>query len=47
MPPLWFREGKRSAVDAHERPEGWGTFRQEPQGGAFSGVPAQPAREND
>ncbi|MBI3789409.1 MAG: thiamine pyrophosphate-dependent dehydrogenase E1 component subunit alpha [Gemmatimonadetes bacterium] len=24
--PLWFREGVRSAVDAHERPEGWGTF---------------------
>jgi len=26
VPPLWFREGKRSAVDSHERPEGWGTF---------------------
>jgi TPP-dependent pyruvate/acetoin dehydrogenase alpha subunit len=24
--PLWFREGQESAVDAHERPEGWGTF---------------------
>jgi TPP-dependent pyruvate/acetoin dehydrogenase alpha subunit len=36
--PLWFREGKRSAVGQHERPEGWGTF---------SGAPAQPAREND
>ncbi len=24
--PLWFREGVRSAVDAHERPEGWGTW---------------------
>ena len=24
--PLWFREGVRSAVDAHERPEGWGTY---------------------
>jgi TPP-dependent pyruvate/acetoin dehydrogenase alpha subunit len=37
-PPLWFREGKRSGVDQHEQPEGWGTF---------SGVPALPAREND
>ena len=36
--PLWFREGKQSAVAHHERPEGWGTF---------GGVPAQPAREND
>lgn len=35
--PLWFREDKRSAVAEHERAEGWG---------AFSGVPAQPAREN-
>lgn len=24
--PLWFREGTGSVVDAHERPEGWGTF---------------------
>ena len=24
--PLWFREGVRSAVDTHERPEGWGTW---------------------
>ena len=24
--PLWFREGVRTAVDRHERPEGWGTF---------------------
>jgi pyruvate dehydrogenase E1 component alpha subunit/2-oxoisovalerate dehydrogenase E1 component alpha subunit len=24
--PLWFRAGKREAVDAHERPEGWGTY---------------------
>lgn len=24
--PLWFREGVRSAVDEHERPEGWGTW---------------------
>ncbi|HVZ76942.1 MAG TPA: thiamine pyrophosphate-dependent dehydrogenase E1 component subunit alpha [Gemmatimonadaceae bacterium] len=23
---LWFREGKGSAVEAHERPEGWGTY---------------------
>jgi pyruvate dehydrogenase E1 component alpha subunit/2-oxoisovalerate dehydrogenase E1 component alpha subunit len=36
--PLWFREGKRSAVDRHERPDGWGTF---------GGAPARPAREND
>jgi pyruvate dehydrogenase E1 component alpha subunit/2-oxoisovalerate dehydrogenase E1 component alpha subunit len=36
--PLWFREGKGSAVSRHERPEGWGTF---------SDAPAQVAREND
>ena len=24
--PLWFREGKRAAVETNERPEGWGTF---------------------
>jgi TPP-dependent pyruvate/acetoin dehydrogenase alpha subunit len=24
--PLWFREGVRTAVDANERAEGWGTF---------------------
>ncbi|HEU4641318.1 MAG TPA: thiamine pyrophosphate-dependent dehydrogenase E1 component subunit alpha [Gemmatimonadaceae bacterium] len=24
--PLWYREGVRSAVEAHERPAGWGTF---------------------
>src|SRR5688500_17884435 len=24
--PLWFREGVKSAVATHERPEGWGTF---------------------
>jgi pyruvate dehydrogenase E1 component alpha subunit/2-oxoisovalerate dehydrogenase E1 component alpha subunit len=23
---LWFRHGKRAAVDTNERPEGWGTF---------------------
>jgi TPP-dependent pyruvate/acetoin dehydrogenase alpha subunit len=36
--PLWFREGKGSAVAQHERAEGWGTF---------SGAPAQAVREND
>jgi hypothetical protein len=36
--PLWFREGKPSAVVQHEHPEAWGTF---------GGAPAQPAREND
>ena len=24
--PLWFRAGKRQAVDVHERSEGWGTY---------------------
>jgi len=24
--PLWFREGRGNVVDAHERPEGWGTY---------------------
>ena len=32
--PLWFREGIRSAVDAHERPAGWGTFDDAPKPGA-------------
>jgi TPP-dependent pyruvate/acetoin dehydrogenase alpha subunit len=36
--PLWFRRGKRSTVERHERPEGWGTF---------GDAPTQPAREND
>ena len=25
MPPLWFRDGIKSAVDVHERPSSWGT----------------------
>ena len=25
-PVLWYREGLRSAVEKHERPEGWGTY---------------------
>jgi TPP-dependent pyruvate/acetoin dehydrogenase alpha subunit len=25
IPPLWFREGIKSAVEAHERPSSWGT----------------------
>lgn len=25
-PVLWYREGVRSAVDSHERPQGWGTY---------------------
>jgi TPP-dependent pyruvate/acetoin dehydrogenase alpha subunit len=25
MPPLWFREGIKSAVEVHERPSSWGT----------------------
>ena len=25
MPVLWYREGMRSAVQAHERPASWGT----------------------
>jgi pyruvate dehydrogenase E1 component alpha subunit/2-oxoisovalerate dehydrogenase E1 component alpha subunit len=29
--PLWYREGQESAVDAHERPEGWGTFNTSPK----------------
>jgi TPP-dependent pyruvate/acetoin dehydrogenase alpha subunit len=35
---LWFRQGKRSAVGEHERPEGWGTFSEEA---------ARAVREND
>jgi len=26
VPPLWYREGVAAAVDAHERPESWGTY---------------------
>jgi len=26
VPPLWFRESVRSAVDANERAQGWGTY---------------------
>jgi pyruvate dehydrogenase E1 component alpha subunit/2-oxoisovalerate dehydrogenase E1 component alpha subunit len=26
MEPLWYRSGRRSAVDQHERPAGWGTY---------------------
>lgn len=25
LPPHWYREGRRTAVDAHERPASWGT----------------------
>jgi TPP-dependent pyruvate/acetoin dehydrogenase alpha subunit len=30
--PLWFRTGVASAVDAHERPEGWGTWNASKEG---------------
>ena len=41
--PLWFRSGKRAAVDASERAEGWGTY------SATNGVASDTrlAREND
>jgi TPP-dependent pyruvate/acetoin dehydrogenase alpha subunit len=32
--PLWFREGSDRAVDAHERPEGWGAWQASRQGSA-------------
>ena len=41
--PLWFRRGKRSAVGAHERAEGWGTFASTEDVGRDGRV----AREND
>jgi pyruvate dehydrogenase E1 component alpha subunit/2-oxoisovalerate dehydrogenase E1 component alpha subunit len=41
--PLWFRAGKRAAVEASERAEGWGTF-PSPNGSASAG---RVAREND
>jgi pyruvate dehydrogenase E1 component alpha subunit/2-oxoisovalerate dehydrogenase E1 component alpha subunit len=25
IPPLWFREGIKSAMEVHERPSSWGT----------------------
>jgi pyruvate dehydrogenase E1 component alpha subunit/2-oxoisovalerate dehydrogenase E1 component alpha subunit len=31
--PLWFREGKRAAVDVNERAAGWGTFDAPAKGG--------------
>jgi pyruvate dehydrogenase E1 component alpha subunit/2-oxoisovalerate dehydrogenase E1 component alpha subunit len=40
---LWFRAGKRTAVDASERAEGWGTF-SSPNGSSQS---TQPARESE
>ncbi|MFL5421019.1 MAG: thiamine pyrophosphate-dependent dehydrogenase E1 component subunit alpha [Myxococcales bacterium] len=41
--PLWYRRGKRSAVETNERPEGWGTF----SSGNGSSKAGQVAREND
>jgi pyruvate dehydrogenase E1 component alpha subunit/2-oxoisovalerate dehydrogenase E1 component alpha subunit len=32
--PLWFRRHVGSVVEQHERPEGWGVYRQETAGGA-------------
>lgn len=29
--PLWFREGSKGVVDAHERPAGWGVFEHTPE----------------
>jgi len=40
--PLWFRQGKESAVDRHERAEGWGTFSVPPNADGVAHV----AREN-
>jgi pyruvate dehydrogenase E1 component alpha subunit/2-oxoisovalerate dehydrogenase E1 component alpha subunit len=41
--PLWFRRGKRAAVETNERAEGWGTFASS-NGSAKEG---QATREND
>jgi pyruvate dehydrogenase E1 component alpha subunit/2-oxoisovalerate dehydrogenase E1 component alpha subunit len=41
--PLWFRRGKRAAVESHERAEGWGTFAL----GNGSSKESEVAREND
>jgi TPP-dependent pyruvate/acetoin dehydrogenase alpha subunit len=41
--PLWFRRGKRAAVESNERAEGWGTFSSS-NGSTKTG---QVAREND
>jgi TPP-dependent pyruvate/acetoin dehydrogenase alpha subunit len=41
--PLWFRSGKRTAVETNERPEGWGTF----SSTNGSGKEGRVAREND
>jgi len=41
--PLWFRSGKRAAVETHERAEGWGTFSSS-NGSTKEG---RKAREND
>ena len=42
--PLWFRSGKRAAVEMNERAEGWGTFSSSSNG---SGKEGRVAREND
>lgn len=42
--PLWFRSGKRAAVETNERAEGWGTFSSSSNG---SGKEGRVAREND
>jgi pyruvate dehydrogenase E1 component alpha subunit/2-oxoisovalerate dehydrogenase E1 component alpha subunit len=41
--PLWFRAGKRAAVETNERAEGWGTF----SSGNGSKKDGRVAREND
>jgi TPP-dependent pyruvate/acetoin dehydrogenase alpha subunit len=41
--PLWFRAGKRAAVEANERAEGWGAF-PSPNGSAST---SRVSREND
>ena len=41
--PLWYRSGKQTAVESHERAEGWGTF---PSGNGAT-TAGRVAREND
>ena len=41
--PLWFREGRDSAVQRHERAEGWGAYAVPPAGDGAGRI----AREND
>ncbi len=45
--PLWFRQGVGSAVDEHERPEGWGTWNAAKEAGSPDAASARAASADD